>query len=106
MAYKYKNQIYDLVMVPIQKYPYINLESLISPKNTSRFVFQIKIPDFRESTEDNPNLKRKFIIGRGHESDLRVTDISVSRTHTDIIYEKGRFIIEDKLSKFGTLLKV
>lgn len=43
-------------------------------------------------------------IGRGHEADIRVTDISVTRTHAKLRKSaKGYFIIEDNKSKFGTL---
>ena len=45
-------------------------------------------------------------MGRGHESDLRINDISVSRLHAMIKYKEGRFTLEDNLSKFGTLVLV
>ena len=49
--------------------------------------------------------KKEFKIGRGHESDIWVNDISVSRTHVVLWYikEKG-FELEDWKSKFGTLV--
>lgn len=51
-----------------------------------------------------PNeLKNSFKLGRGHESDVRVTDISVSRFHASITCSKNGFFIEDNNSKFGTL---
>ncbi len=43
-------------------------------------------------------------MGRGHESDLRINDISVSRCHTLIKFKDGRFLLEDNTSKFGTLV--
>ena len=43
-------------------------------------------------------------LGRGHESDVRISDISVSRLHAVIKYENGQFVIEDYKSKFGTLV--
>lgn len=46
-------------------------------------------------------------IGRGHDADVRVTDISVSRCHALIKKtEKGIFYIEDNQSKFGTLILI
>lgn len=45
-------------------------------------------------------------MGRGHESDLRINDISVSRVHALIKFKEGRFFLEDNLSKFGTLVLV
>lgn len=47
-----------------------------------------------------------FRIGRGHDSDIRVADISVSRLHAVIKLTQGEFYLEDKNSKFGTLVQV
>ena len=43
-------------------------------------------------------------MGRGHESEVRVCDISVSRCHALIKYKDGNYFLEDNLSKFGTLV--
>jgi pSer/pThr/pTyr-binding forkhead associated (FHA) protein len=43
-------------------------------------------------------------MGRGHESEVRVNDISVSRTHAIIKYQADGIYIEDNRSKFGTLV--
>jgi pSer/pThr/pTyr-binding forkhead associated (FHA) protein len=44
-------------------------------------------------------------IGRGHDSQVRVTDISVSRFHAQIKKSVfGDFLVEDNNSKFGTLI--
>jgi pSer/pThr/pTyr-binding forkhead associated (FHA) protein len=46
-------------------------------------------------------------VGRGHDSQVRVTDISVSRFHA--LFRKsfmGDFVVEDNSSKFGTLVLV
>lgn len=46
-------------------------------------------------------------MGRGLESDVRVTDISVSRSHADIQWSpKGDCYIKDTMSKFGTFLMI
>jgi len=50
--------------------------------------------------------KDSFKLGRGHESDLRINDISVSRCHAIIKLKDGRFTLEDNTSKFGTLVLV
>ncbi len=44
-----------------------------------------------------------FRIGRGHESDVRLPDISVSRFHALIKLAHDGFYVEDHGSKFGTL---
>ena len=53
-------------------------------------------------------LDRNYIkVGRGHDADIRVTDISVSRLHARISQgPEGDFFVEDNKSKFGTLLQV
>ena len=46
-------------------------------------------------------------VGRGHDSQVRVTDISVSRFHAGIKKSsRGEFVVEDNGSKFGTLVLV
>ena len=46
-------------------------------------------------------------VGRGHDSEVRVTDISVSRCHALIkVSNKGDYVVEDNSSKFGTLIQV
>ncbi len=47
--------------------------------------------------------KSVFKLGRGHESDVRITDISVSRFHALLRCTKDGYFIEDNNSKFGTL---
>ena len=46
-------------------------------------------------------------VGRGHDCEVRVTDISVSRCHALVkVSNRGDFILEDNSSKFGTLIQV
>jgi len=45
-------------------------------------------------------------LGRGHDSDLRVNDISVSRCHAKIKLKKDGFYLKDGRSKFGTLVLI
>lgn len=45
-----------------------------------------------------------YKLGRGHEADIKITDISVSRLHACIKYTKEGFMIIDNKSKFGTLI--
>jgi len=72
------------------------LESLTFEKNSSRMVHLIM-----------PNEEKlQFKLGRGHETDVRVSDISVSRCHAVIKYDPldNHFYLEDFQSKFGTLV--
>ena len=72
------------------------LESLHLDKNSSRAIHVI-LPD--ESMHN-------FKLGRGHEADIRINDISVSRVHAtiDFDFEQGRYLVTDNKSKFGTLV--
>jgi len=44
-------------------------------------------------------------VGRGHNCEMRVNDISVSRVHADVRFENNKFYLKDLKSKFGTLVK-
>lgn len=63
-------------------------------KNTSRNIHMLTVTD----------KKSEFKLGRGHESEVRINDISVSRCHAIIKCRKDGFYIEDNLSKFGTIV--
>ena len=73
---------------------YLVLESLPLERNSSRTIHVLGFsPD-----------KLSFNMGRGHESEVRVNDISVTRCHATIKYQPDGLYIEDKKSKFGTLV--
>ena len=65
-------------------------------KNTSRNIHMLTV---------TPS-KQEFKLGRGHESEVRINDISVSRCHAIIKYKKDGFYMEDNLSKFGTIVLI
>jgi pSer/pThr/pTyr-binding forkhead associated (FHA) protein len=44
-------------------------------------------------------------LGRGHDCEIRITDISVSRKHAIIRSINQDFYIFDNKSKFGTLVR-
>ena len=86
---------YDIVEVErIIVGDFLLLENANKEKGITRTIFLV-----------TPNKeKNTFRLGRGHESDIRITDISVSRFHAHLKCTKKGFIIEDNNSKFGTLL--
>ena len=49
---------------------------------------------------------KTFKLGRGHDSDLRINDISVSRCHAVIKFKNDGFYLTDNMSKFGTLVLI
>lgn len=73
---------------------YILLESMPLDKNTSRNIHLLTVTP--EQSE--------FKLGRGHESQVRINDISVSRCHAIIKCKQDGFYIEDNTSKFGTII--
>lgn len=47
---------------------------------------------------------QNFRMGRGHDCDLKISDISVSRIHAFLVVSKGKLYLKDNSSKFGTLV--
>jgi len=86
---------FDLLEIERPRQPYIILESLSNEKKLSKNLFLIK-----------PNEEEQIKLGRGHESEVRISDISVSRFHAYIKYVNRKFVIFDNNSKFGTLIKL
>ena len=75
--------------------PYIVLEALTREGIHNKGVHVIGLTENSSVT-----------LGRGHDSDIRISDISVSRCHAMIEYREGNFILKDHDSKFGTLVEV
>lgn len=54
----------------------------------------------------NPTISKSvFKIGRGHDADLKIQDISVSRVHAIINVTPFGYKLLDNKSKFGSLVK-
>lgn len=84
-----------LVEVPRTTPPFIVLENMVrdSQQHNTRGLHVL-------SLADNKLLK----LGRCHESDVRIADVSISRCHATIRFHRGQFVLEDHNSKFGTLV--
>jgi hypothetical protein len=93
---KANGKIYTLLdyYVP-ENQSFIILESLNSVKE-NQYPLSVHILLFMDDAS--------FILGRGHEADIRISDISVSRTHAKIYLKNGKYYVEDTGSKFGTLV--
>ena len=89
----HKGSKLDLMEINKPEYPYVILESTQRDRNQRISVFIISM--------QNKNCIR---LGRGHGSDIRISDISVSRFHAVIKFEQDSFWLEDNASKFGTLI--
>jgi pSer/pThr/pTyr-binding forkhead associated (FHA) protein len=72
---------------------FIQLETITENKSYSRAIYIVQL------NEEKPQIK----IGRGHDSDLKIEDISVSRVHALIKLTSTGYVLEDNSSKFGTL---
>jgi hypothetical protein len=83
-----------LVEVPSTQPPFVVLENMVrdSQQHTSRGLHVISLAE------------KALKLGRGHESDVRIADVSISRYHATISFVRGQFILEDNNSKFGTLV--
>eukprot|EP00828_Plagiopyla_frontata_P005303 TRINITY_DN12110_c0_g1_i3.p3 TRINITY_DN12110_c0_g1~~TRINITY_DN12110_c0_g1_i3.p3 ORF type:complete len:148 (-),score=13.78 TRINITY_DN12110_c0_g1_i3:680-1123(-) len=85
---------YSLIKLGHCKGNAIYIEQLSDETND---VLGVYVLDFTEKT--------KLKIGRSLDSDLRSTDISISRFHASIIQTNyDRFYLTDEKSKFGTLV--
>merc|ERR1719464_992501 len=83
-----------LVEVPWTQPPFIVLENMVrdSQQHATRGLHVISLAE------------KVLKLGRGHESDVRIADVSISRCHAMIRFQRGQFILEDNNSKFGTLV--
>jgi predicted component of type VI protein secretion system len=84
-----------LVEVPPTRPPFVVLENLARDlqQHASRGLHVISLAG-----------EKALKLGRGHESDVRIADVSISRCHAVIRCQGGQFLLEDNHSKFGTLV--
>ena len=92
---KHKDNLYEILDFKSEFDNYFTIESLTIDKNNNRCIYVINL---------DKNIKLK--IGRGHDANLTLTDISVSRVHSIITIENKNIYLEDNNSKFGTLVLV
>ena len=71
---------------------YMILESIKSAPAKVVHVFDLRYDEFK--------------VGRSVDTDMKIADISVSRTHSFIKIRDGKIVVEDNGSKFGTLVKI
>ena len=81
--------------------PYIILQTMYQYNSQNR-----NISDFNVIFVMSFKIKDYLTIGRNNNSDIRLSDVSVSRYHSKISYLDGNFYIEDYGSRFGTLLLI
>ena len=91
----HNNKLYELLDFRTEFENHLTIESLTIDKNNNKCLYVINL-------DDNYSIK----IGRGTQSDLTLSDISVSRVHSIITIYAQNIFIEDNNSKFGTLVLV
>jgi len=90
-----KGVICDIIGVAKPENNYVVLEAIGSDPNAPKTLYVINL-DKKETVK----------LGRGHESDIRISDISVSRNHAVIRVTRTGLYLEDNESKFGTLVRI
>ena len=81
--------------------PYIILQSMYQYNSNSR-----NLSDLNVIFVIGLKLNGQVLIGRSNISNIRLSDVSVSRNHAKLKYLNGEFFLEDIGSKFGTLLLI
>ena len=74
---------------------YLIFESLTLDRNQNRFNYVVSLDQ-----------NKKICVGRGHDSNVVFSDISVSRTHCIFTLEGKNVFIQDNDSTFGTLVLI
>lgn len=92
---RYRGGVHEFLAIEKPKGPYLIIERVVPDASFASNISIIALED-----------KQEIRIGRGHVCDLRVSDISVSRLHALVKFDKDRFLIFDNDSKFGTLVKL
>ena len=92
---RHKDKLYEILEPNIDFESYCFLEILTLDKDRKRYIYVI-----------NLDINNKLKLGRGHEANLPLSDISVSRVHSILTIDNKKLYLEDNNSKFGTLILV
>ena len=90
--HKMRSSMFAIMKFEKPEKNYMILESIKSAPAKVVHVFDLKYDSFK--------------VGRSVETDMKIADISVSRTHSFFKIKDGRIVVEDNGSKFGTLVKI
>ena len=92
---RHKNKLYKIIEFHTEFKNYLSFENLTLDKQKNKFIYVINL--------DN---NKKIKIGRGHESNVVLSDISVSRIHCQLDVDNNEVYLEDNNSKYGTLVLI
>ena len=90
---KFRDEIINIYEMQKPECNYVMLESISREKRENRYLYIIHFKD-----------KQTIKLGRANDSDVRMTDISVSRNHASLKLYNGHLYLQDNSSKFGTLV--
>ena len=89
---KMRSSMFAIMQFDKPEKNYMILESIKSAPAKVVHVFDLKYDQFK--------------VGRSVETDMKIADISVSRTHSFFKIKDNKIVVEDNGSKFGTLVKI
>ena len=92
---EHNGTLYPLLDFTSEFKNYLTMESLTLDKHKNKFIYVVSL-----------NESKKIRIGRGHNSNILLSDISVSRVHCKMVIEGKNIYLEDNNSKFGTLILI
>ena len=95
---RHKGKLFEIIDLQSNFDSYLLVETITHDKNQHKYLYSVSL--------DQPD--DCITIGRGHDCNLLLTDISVSRWHCYINIDKKtrKLTIKDNNSKFGTLILV
>jgi pSer/pThr/pTyr-binding forkhead associated (FHA) protein len=82
-----------MISLPEISPPFIVFDQPSSSGERKRFVF---VPS---------EVEQVFNIGRGHQCQMRISDVSVSRVHSFVSFAEGAFVLRDNGAKFQTCIR-
>ena len=92
---RHKQKLYKIIEFHTDFTNYLSFENLTLDNQNNKFIYII-----------NLDKDKKIKVGRGHESNILLSDISVSRIHCFLNIEDNNVYLEDNNSKFGTLVLI
>lgn len=95
LTISYNDEICDLIQIAIPDGPFIVLEDLRSANYMTKGLHVLSLKE-----------NGYFRIGRSEDCEIYLSDASISRFHANITLYKEGFYLEDRNSKFGSMLKL
>lgn len=92
LSLKFNDKVYETIIISNE-----NLQNSITIEDYRRNKYKYILHVL--TLKDSP-----FLVGRATDTDLKISDISVSRSHLTIDFHKNEYFIKDNGSKFGTII--